>query len=279
MVSPAVKRKAVSLLVEKLSFAPARACRVVGLASSTHHHRSIRRRSDESVRERLKGLALERVRWGMPRLFAMLRREGFSDNYKRIERIYSESRLQIRLRPRRKQISRPRIELLVPSRPNETWSMDFVLDALTDGRRFRCFNLVDDCSKECLVIYAARSIRAINVVEILETIAKVRGYPKSIRSDNGPEFIAIALDIWAFKHGVQLQFIQPGKPTQNAIIESFNGKFRSECLDQNWFESLDQAKEKINLWRNDYNEVRPHSSISMKTPNEYAAEFLTRHAA
>jgi len=279
MISPTVKREAVSHLVMKLSFVSSRACRVVGLASSTHHHSSKRLRSDEPARERLKGLALERVRWGMPRLFEMLRREGFTDNYKRVERIYRQAGLQITRRPKKKLPARLRVPLKLPSQPNQFWSMDFVSEALVANRKFRCLNIVDDCTKECLSIHVARSIRSPNVVEILEAIAKERGYPVAIRCDNGPEFIALALDIWAFTHNVKLQFIEPGKPTQNAYIESFNGKFRDECLNANWFENLEQAKEVIQLWQLDYNSMRPHSSIQMKTPNEFAAEFLTRHAA
>ena len=214
-----------------------------------------------------------------PDFFEMLRREGFVDNYKRVERIYGQSGLQITRRPRKKLPARVRVPLELPTLPNQFWSMDFVSDALTNNRKFRCLDIVDDCTKENLAIHVARSIRSVNVVEVLEAIAKERGYPAAIRVDNGPEFIALALDIWAFTHKVKLQFIEPGKPTQNAYIESFNGKFRDECLNANWFEDLDQAKKEIELWRLDYNSMRPHSSINMKTPNEYAAEFLTRRAA
>lgn len=279
MVGPRVKREAVAYLQEKRHLKARRACRLLGLASSTHHHTSKRLRADEPVRERLKGLAFERVRWGMPRLFEMLRREGFPDNYKRVERIYQQAGLQITRRPKKKLPARIRAPLELPSEPNQFWSMDFVSEALVDRRRFRCLNIVDDCSKVNLAIHVARSIRSTNVVEVLEALVKQHGYPVAIRCDNGPEFVALALDIWAFTHNVKLQFIEPGKPTQNAYIESFNGKFRDECLNANWFENLEQAKEVIEKWRLDYNSVRPHSSINMKTPNEYAAEFLTRHAA
>jgi putative transposase len=279
MVSPGVKREAVAYLQEKRHLKARRACRLLGLASSTHHHTSKRIRSDEPVRERLKGLALERARWGMPRLFELLKREGFMDNYKRVERIYGNAGLQITRRPKKKLPARPRVPLAPSTKPNKFWSMDFVSDALTTHQRFRCLNIVDDCTKECLAIHVARSIRSKNVVEVLEAIAKERGYPEAIRCDNGPELIALDLDIWAFTHNVKLQFIEPGKPTQNAYIESFNGKFRDECLNANWFETLEAAKEVIEKWRLDYNSMRPHSSINMKTPNEYAAEFLTRRAA
>jgi putative transposase len=279
MVSPRVKREAVAYLQERRHLKARRACRLLGLASSTHHHRSKRNRSDEPVRERLKGLALDRARWGMPRLFELLRREGFNDNYKRVERIYQQAGLQITRRPKKKLPARIRVPLEVPARPNQVWSMDFVSDTLVDCRRFRCLNIVDDCTKENLAIHVARSIRSPNVVDVLEALAKERDYPDAIRCDNGPEFIALTLDIWAFTHHVKLQFIEPGKPTQNAYIESFNGKFRDECLNANWFQNLDHAKEVIQQWRYDYNSVRPHSSIQMKTPNEFAAEFLTRHAA
>lgn len=279
MVSPAVKREAVAHLVSGLRLRPTRACRVVGLQTSTYHHISKRIRSDEPVRSRLKELAAQRTRWGCQMLFSILRREGFKDNYKRIERIYRESKLSIYLRKRKKLRSGPRVPLPEPTAPNQTWSMDFVQDALSDGRRFRCFNLVDDFTRECLVIHVARSIRAANLVEIFETLKQTRPLPKNIRCDNGPELTAIAMDLWAYRNQVKICTIDPGKPQQNAFVESFNGKFRADCLDQNWFESLDEAKEKINVWRTDYNEYRPHSSISMKTPSEFAAEFQTRHAA
>jgi putative transposase len=279
MVGPRVKREAVAYLQERRHLKARRACQLLGLASSTHHHQSKRLRSDEPVRARLKGLALERVRWGLPRLFELLRREGFRDNYKRVERIYRQAGLQISRRPRKKLPARVRVPLERSNLPNQFWSMDFVSDALTDNRKFRCLNIVDDCTKESLAIHVARSIRSVNVVEVLEALAGERGYPVAIRVDNGPEFIALALDIWAFTHNVKLQFIEPGKPTQNAYIESFNGKFRDECLNANWFENLEQAKKEIERWRLDYNSMRPHSSINMKTPNEFAAEFLTRHAA
>jgi putative transposase len=279
MVSPTVKREAVAHLVSGLQLAPTRACRVVGLATSTFHHTSKRIRSDEPVRSRLKELAGEKTKWGCPMLFNILRREGFKDNYKRVERIYRSASLQISRRPKKKLRSKIRVSLPVPIGPNETWSMDFVHDSLSNDRRFRCFNLIDDFTRECLVIHVARSIRSKNLVEILEDLKKTRPLPKNIRCDNGPELISIAMDFWAYRNNVKISTIDPGKPTQNAIVESFNGKFRAECLNQNWFENLEQAKEQIEIWRHEYNTMRPHSSIGMKTPNEYAAEFLTRHAA
>lgn len=279
MVSPAVKREAVAYLTSGLQLRPTRACRVVGLASSTFHHTSKRVRSDEPVRSRLKELAAQRARWGCPMLFSILRREGFKDNYKRVERIYREAKLSIYLRKRKNLRSSPRMPLPLPTAPNQTWSMDFVQDALSDGRRFRCFNLVDDFTRECLVIHVARSIRSTTLVEIFETLKQTRALPQNIRCDNGPELTAIAMDLWAYRNRVKICTIDPGKPQQNAFVESFNGKFRADCLDQNWFEPLDEAKEKINVWKNDYNEYRPHSSISMKTPSEFAAEFQARHAA
>lgn len=279
MVSPTVKREAVSHLVKKLTFAPTRACRVVGLASSTFHHRSIRKRSDEPIRLRLKELAGRRTKWGCPMLFNILRREGFRDNYKRVERIYKQAGLSIYLRKRRKLKTLPRVPLPKATRPNETWSMDFMQDALSDGRRFRVFNLVDDFTRECLVIHVARSIRSQNLIEIFEELKKTRPLPTSIRCDNGSELTSIAMDLWAYRNNVKIHTIEPGKPNQNAFIESFNGKFRSELLDQSFFETIQQAKEDIEQWRHDYNHIRPHSSIAMKTPAEFAEEFLTRHAA
>lgn len=273
MVSPAVKQEAVDHLLASKGIKAERSCRLVGLETSTFHYRAKKKRLDKVIEQRLSELAQERVRWGCPRLFEMLRREGFKDNYKRVERIYRQAGLSLRVRPKKKLRSHLRLVLQTATRPNEIWSMDFVHDNISDGRRFRCFNLVDDFTRESLVMHVERSIRSGDLVNIFEQLKSSRGLPKTVRCDNGPELTAIDMDLWAFRNGVEIKTIQPGKPTQNAFVESFNGKFRAECLDQNWFNSIQEAKDKIEMWRKDYNQNRPHSSLNMKTPNEFAKEY------
>lgn len=160
-----------------------------------------------------------------------------------------------------------------PQKPNDIWSMDFVSEKLANQRRFRCFTLVDDFTRESLVIHPDRSLRSEKVVGLFEVLKRTRGLPRMIVCDNGPEFISQNMDIWAYKNKVELKFIQPGKPVQNAYIESFNGKFRDECLNQHWFKSIEVARIEIEKWRKDYNENRPHSSLRMKTPNEFARQY------
>ena len=202
----------------------------------------------------------------------MLRREGFMVNHKRVYRLYRMDNLMLR-RKKRKRVSRKRVPLPVPTRPNERWSMDFLSDQLADGRRIRVLAVIDEYSREALALEAATSFPGSAVALVLEGLAKARGYPKSIVSDNGPEFIGRALDTWAYEHKVLLDFIEPGKPSQNAFGESFNGKFRDECLNQNWFLHLREARLIMEKWRLDYNENRPHSSLGQLTPSEYVANW------
>jgi putative transposase len=198
-----------------------------------------------------------------------LKREGLVINHKRTERIYREEGLSLRLKKRNKKIAMARVRLPEPERANQRWSMDFVSDSLVTGRRFRALAILDDFSRECLAIEVDTSIGGIRVVSTLERLAELRGLPGVITVDNGPEFAGRALDEWAFKRGVKLNFIRPGKPVENAYIESFNGKLRDECLNQNWFISLKDAREVIEAWRIDYNEFRPHSSLGDLSPVEY----------
>ena len=201
----------------------------------------------------------------------MLRREGLQVNHKKVYRLYSEAGLGVRKRRRRKGIMVERQPLLLPEAPNHTWSMDFVMDALANGRRIKCLTIVDDFTKECLDIPVAAGISGPQVARTLDAIAAFRGYPQAIRTDQGPEFTSKALDQWAYHNGVELKLIQPGKPMQNGYIESFNGKFRDECLNEHWFRDLAHARELISIWRQDYNEQRPHSSLDYQTPAEFAA--------
>lgn len=199
-----------------------------------------------------------------------LRQEGRHDNHKRVYRVYSEEKLQLPKRRRKRIRSAKRIPLAAPTRLNERWSMDFVHDSLADSRKFRSLTVIDEFSRESLAIDVSISIPGTRVTRALDAIAVVRGYPDVIMSDNGPEFTGRALDCWASKHGVRLHFIQPGKPTQNAFIESFNGTFRDECLSAEWFQDLADARFKIEKWRQEYNERRPHSSIGRVPPALFA---------
>lgn len=247
-----------------------RACRAFPLERSTYHYRS--RRPDQAVlRKRIREIAETRVRYGYRRIQVLLRREGWQVNAKRVYRLYTEEGLQLRNKtPKRKVSAKLREDRSPPSGPNEVWSMDFMSDQLFDGRRIRVLTIVDVYSRLCPAIEVGMRYRGADVVETLERVTRVYGLPKTIRVDNGPEFISKELDLWAYMNGVTLDFSRPGKPTDNAFIESFNGSFRAECLNASWFLSLEDARSKCEAWRIDYNEVRPHSSIGHKAPIELA---------
>ena len=246
-----------------------RACELLEVARSTLRYLSHPLEVPE-VRERLRTLAAQRPRFGYRRLHIFLRREGWSVNHKRVYRLYREEGLTVRRRRRTRRAQAPRTPLPEPSGPTVRWSMDFMADTLREGRRFRTFNVVDDFTRECLAIEVDFSLPAARVVRVLERIAAQRGLPQVLVSDNGPEFTSRAMDAWAFRSGVRQHFIEPGKPVQNAFVESFNGKCRDECLDPHWFSSLGDARWTIEAWRKDYNAVRPHSSLGGLAPEEFA---------
>jgi putative transposase len=224
---------------------------------------------DDRLRERMRELAHQRRRFGCPRIHFLLRREGLVVNHKRTERIYREEGLSLRKRKRKKTAARARVTLPSPERPNERWSMDFVADSLVTGRRFRALVIVDDYSRECPVIEVDTSLGGARVVDVLERLRETRGLPEVITIDNGPEFTGKKLDEWAYRRGVILNFIRPGKPVENAFAESFIGRLRDECLNENWFINLKHARDIIECWRIDYNEDRPHGSLGGLTPNEF----------
>lgn len=255
------------------SISERRACDLVGIYRSTLRYQPIRSDETEQLKSRIIELAQERRRFGYRRIHALLRREGNEVNHKRVYRLYSEANLAVKRRKRRKGVMVPREALELPVERNEVWSMDFVMDALSNGRRFKILTIVDDCTKESVDLVADFGISGQYVTRILDQAACFRGYPKAIRTDQGPEFTGRALDQWAYQHGVQLKLIQPGKPTQNAYIESFNGKFRDECLNDHWFHSISHARAIIKQWRVDYNEHRPHSTLGYKTPAEVAQQL------
>jgi putative transposase len=270
MVTSTARRLAVGVLRADFPVSLSRACRALGVARSSCRY--VSRRDDGPLRAALREVAHSRPRFGYRRLHVLLQRAGWRCNHKRVYRLYREERLAVRRRRRRKLAAGCRIVLPVPTRPHERWSMDFMGDTLANGRTFRTFNLVDDGSRECLAIEVDHGLSGQRVARILDRIATVRPLPKQIVVDNGPEFTSRVLDAWAYQNRVELHFIRPGKPVDNAFIESFNGKFRDECLNQHWFLDLDDARTKIEAWRIDYNEVRPHSALGNRTPTEYAAE-------
>jgi putative transposase len=224
----------------------------------------------ERLRERLRALAAENRRFGYRRLHALLKREGFNANHKLVARLYAEEKLALRRRQRQKRGTGTMAGHWCPIAANQRWSMDFTEDMLANGRKFRTANLKDDCTRECPAIRVEFSLPGNRVVEMLENAARERGYPDMIVVDNGPEFRGRDLENWAHDHGVKIFFIDPGKPMQNGSIESFNGRFREECLDQHLFRDIDDAREVIENWRQAYNQSRPHTAIKMMTPSQFA---------
>jgi putative transposase len=247
-----------------------RACRCVLLSHSMYYY-TPHKRDESLIRSRIKEIALTRIRYGFKRITTLLRREGFIDNHKRIYRIYREEGLNLRSkRPRRNRSGAHRLERPVSTEINKMWSMDFVQDSLFNGERFRILTVVDNCSKICLGLLVGKSLKGVNVVEELKRISLVEGcFPMRIQCDNGTEFISKEVDRWAYENKVTLDFSRPGKPTDNPYVESFNGKFRDECLSVNWFLSLEDAMEKIENYRWEYNHFRPHSSLNDLTPKEF----------
>lgn len=214
-------------------------------------------------------LAAERPRFGYPRIHILLRREGFLVNHKFTYRIYREENLQVRRKRRKRVAAAPREAMPVPDRPHKRWSMDFVSDSLIDGRSIRVLNVVDDCTRTCVALEVDLSISGERVGRVLDRAAARHGWPEVVVTDNGPEFTSKALDQWAWQRGIRHHFIQPGKPVQNAFVESMNGKFREECLSESWFTSLTDARQRVEAWRVDYNRVRPHKSLGGQTPEQY----------
>jgi len=254
------------------------ACRLLGLARSTHRYRAQRSKRDAALRARLKELAAKRMRFGYRRLTAMLVREGISVNHKRVYRLYREEGLAMRIRQRRRIRWTGAGTGPVATKPNQRWSIDFVSDCVSTGRVIRMLTVVDDCTRECLAIEVDTSLGGLRVRRVLDRIASERRLPEAIVLDNGPEFRGRALAAWSEERRVRLEFIQPGKPAQNAFAESFNGRLRDECLNASWFTTLSDARRKIETWRQDYNDQRPHSSLNYLPPAEFARKQLEMRA-
>jgi putative transposase len=242
-----------------------RACQALPVDRSTYHYRS-KRTGQAMLIKRIKEIAETRVRYGYRRIHVLLGREGWLVNVKRVYRLYRAMGLQLRNKSPKRVKAQLREDRSAATAANQVWAMDFVHDQLFDGRKIRVLTIVDTFTRLSPAIDVRQSYRGGDVVETLERVIPKMGCPKTIRLDNGPEFISKELDLWAFMRGVTLDFSRPGKPTDNAFIESLNGKFRAECLNANWFLSLDEARRKCEAWRRDYNEVRPHSAIGNQVP-------------
>ncbi|NIM96807.1 MAG: IS3 family transposase [candidate division Zixibacteria bacterium] len=270
-LTPAMKRDLVCEMKTSYQVSERWACKTMEFARSTIRYESL---ADPQIalRMRLRELAMSRVGYGYRRLHILLWREGWNVNHKRVYRLYREEGLAMRSKPpRRRRACLKRKLRPLAFEKNECWSMDFMSDQLFDGRRIRVLTIVDNHTRESLAIHVSQRIRGCEVVEVLERAVKEHGKPQTIQVDNGPEFISKDVDLWAYWNHVKLDFSRPGKPTDNAYIESFNARFRLECLNEHWFLSLEDAREKIEVWRRDYNETRPHSSLGNVSPEEYAA--------
>lgn len=260
-------------MAERFGLSQRRVCRLIAFDRNTLRYCS-RRQDEAALRARIREIAESKRRYGCPRIYVRLRREGWPVNHKKVERIYyRDEGLSLRRRRRKKLTAVPRVALPRPTQPGRCYAIDFVHDRLVTGRRFKCLTMTDPCSKEVPVIEVDVSLGGARVCRILDRLFLTRPLPETVILDNGPEFASTALDAWAAQHGVHLYFIQPGKPVQNAFIESFNGKFRDECLNEHWFLTLQEAQLVIEAWRREYNEERTHSAIGDVTP----MEFINHH--
>lgn len=250
-----------------------RACRLVGLSRDSYRNPPVVDETTQQLSAKIVEIAQVRRRFGYRRIHDLLRRQFPGVYYKRVYRLYSQAQLAVRKRKKVRRAASERVPLTVASRVNEVWSMDFVSDSLANGRRIKCLTVADDFTHECVDIAVDYGISGQYMTRLLDRAAIFRGYPAAVRIDNGPEFTSRAFIAWAQAHDVRHILIQPGRPMQNGYIESFNGKFRDECLNEHWFETLMQARSEIATWRQDYNEVRPHSSLGRMPP----AEFAQRH--
>ncbi len=277
-MSPQARREAVGVLTAERGLGVTRACGLVGISRSLYGYRSCRAPAPE-LRSRIAELAAMKRRYGYRRIHVLLRREGWSVNHKRTYRLYREQGLMVRKRKRKRIGLADRLLMPAPSAPNQSWSMDYVADALIDGRKLRALTIVDDFTRECLAIEVDTSLPGSRVVAVLERLRDLRGLPASITVDHGPEFEGRVLDAWAYERNVRLAFIRPGKPVDNCYIESFNGRFRDECLNEHWFITMQHARSVIEAWRVEYNTERTHSSLDDLTPEEFKAAHASRRSA
>lgn len=258
-------------MIDQLNISERRACRLAGLSRTSFREVPTVDEAAMALEQRIVEIAHARRRFGYRRIHDLLTVEGHRVNHKRIWRLYSANGLSVRKRRKAKRAQVERTPLQQATMINEVWSMDFVMDALANGRRIKCLTIVDDFTRESVDIAVDHGIGGHYVARVLDQAGQFRGFPSAIRTDQGPEFTSRALLAWMSGRGVKHLLNDAGKPTQNAYIESFNGKFRDECLNEQWFESLPQARQEIARWRRDYNEVRPHSSLGRIPPAQFAA--------
>lgn len=261
-----------SYTIEQYRIGERRACRLAGISRSSRRYQAARDR-DEGLRERIRELARERQRFGHLRLTVLLRREDWVVNHKKVYRICREEQLLVPRRRRKRIRRREHADTPALERANQSWAMDFMQDALADGRTLRVLTILDRYTREALALEVDTSIPGLRVRRVLDQLASERGCPEDIRADNGPEFLGRSVNAWCEEHHVLLWHIAPGKPAQNAHIESFNGRLRDECLNANWFLNLRDARRKIAIWQRDYNEYRPHSALGYRTPFEFAGRL------
>ncbi|AHB04877.1 integrase [Pandoraea pnomenusa 3kgm] len=274
MARPALRKDVVDYVISHYGLTMRRACRLVKQPRSTQYYQSVKDPRAE-LRARMREIAYTRVRYGYRRVHVLLRREGWQLGRDQAYRLYCEEQLQLRSKlPKRRKMVVTRVQKIVPSKPNDAWSMDFVADQLADGSKFRMLTVVDVFTKEALAIEVGQRLRGEHVVSALNRIAVRPGAPRHIFVDNGSEFSGRLLDMWAYHHKSKIDFSRPGKPTDNCHIETFNGSFRDECLNLHWFETLDEAKATIEAWRGDYNESRPHSALKELAPAEFARQLV-----
>lgn len=274
MVGAPRRRVAARYLISHYRVSQRRACGLVGQSRSVHRYVG-RRPPETALKRRIQELAAVRVRYGYKRIHVLLKRDGMTINHKRVHRLYCELGLQLRSRRPRRHVSAAHRQPVrcQATAPNQAWSMDFVSDQLADGRRFRVLTVVDLFTREALVLRPGARLGGTDVVEALTRIAARRGVPTRIHCDNGSEFCGRIMDLWAYHHHVTMEFSRPGKPTDHAHIEAFNGRLRDECLNAHWFETIDDAKAKIEAWRRHYNESRPHRALNNLSPCEYGARW------
>lgn len=269
LLRPGSRRNAATWAMKEKRYNQKRACALAGIDPRVYR-RTSKRPADTALRDRLKELSSERRRFGYRRLHILLQREGWHVNWKKLYRIYREEGLTVRKRAGRKRAVGTRAPMAIPQGPNQRWSLDFVSDSLSCGRRFRILNVIDDFSRECLAAVVDTSISGERVGRELDRIAEMRGYPNMVVSDNGTELTSNAILKWQDDRKVDWHYIAPGKPMQNGFVESFNGRMRDECLNEHLFENLRHACNLIASWRNDFNHHRPHTSLAGRTPAEYA---------
>lgn len=274
MVSAPARRDLVRHMISN-GLSERRALRVVGMSTSAYRYQPCADRNT-ALKEQIVALAQRHRRYGAGMIYLKLRQAGMVVNHKRVDRLYAEAGLQVRKRKRKKVLMADRQPLGRPEAANRVWSMDFVFDRTAEGRSIKNLTVVDDATHESVAIVPDRAIGGQSVVRILDRLAVTRGLPQAIRTDNGKEFCSRAMLTWAYRRGVKLFLIQPGKPNQNAYIESFNGRFRDECLNEHWFTTLQHAKVLIEAWRQEYNNERPKKSLGGMTPAAYAKTLIQK---